>query len=69
MLRDPKLGLTRKEINLLLSSVDVDGDGQVSFAEFVPLCFDILVEQIADHIVSSEALQVRMEAITLNPKP
>ena len=39
---------TRKEINLLLGEVDENNDGMVSYDEFVPLCFNILVERFKD---------------------
>lgn len=56
-LKSSELGLTRKEINLLLSTVDVDGDGKVSYAEFMPLCFNILVERFKDDVLAEAALQ------------
>lgn len=55
-LRSADLGLTRKEINALLSKVDGDGDGCVSYAEFVPIAFAVLVERLADDVATSSAL-------------
>jgi Ca2+-binding EF-hand superfamily protein len=43
-LKDANLGFTKKEINVLMSEVDVDGDGIVTYEEFAPLAFQILVE-------------------------
>lgn len=43
-LRSSGLGLTRKEINVLLHEVDENDDGEVSYAEFLPICFQLLVE-------------------------
>jgi len=51
-----ELGLTRKDINLLLFSVDVNGDGMVSYNEFIPVCFQVLVERFKDEIVVSDIL-------------
>lgn len=44
-LKSAELGLSKKEINLLLSEVDFNDDGVVEYAEFVPVCFEILVER------------------------
>ena len=43
-LKSAELGLTRKEINTLMAEADLNDDGKVAFEEFVPLCFDLLVE-------------------------
>jgi len=56
-LQSSELGLTRKEINLLLSECDSDGNGNISYSEFVPLCFNILVERFKDQAMSNQALQ------------
>jgi len=56
-LKSAELGLSRKEINLLLSECDVDGDGKISYAEFMPLCFNILVERFKDEVLTEAALQ------------
>lgn len=39
------MGLTRKEVNAILSEVDENHDGEVSYEEFIPICFNILVER------------------------
>ena len=44
-LKAAELGLTRKEVNAILSEVDENQDGNVSYTEFMPLCFNILVER------------------------
>jgi Ca2+-binding EF-hand superfamily protein len=56
-LKSADLGLTRKDINLLLSEADLDGDGKISYNEFIPICFNILVERFKDQVLHSEALQ------------
>ena len=50
-IREADLGLTRKEINALMQEVDADGDGMVTYDEFVPLCFDMLVELLKDELL------------------
>lgn len=40
-LKAAELGLTRKDINLILSHIDVDRDGLVSYEEFIPVCFQV----------------------------
>lgn len=47
-LRRLDLGLTRKEITFVMSECDANQDGLISYQEFVPLCFDLLVELIKD---------------------
>jgi len=37
--------------------VDQDGDGNISYAEFMPLCFNILVERFKDDVLAEAALQ------------
>lgn len=40
-LKAAKLGLTRKDINLIMSTVDANKDGSISYEEFVPICFQV----------------------------
>jgi len=56
-LKAAELGLTRKEVNAILSEVDENNDGQVSYAEFMPLCFNILVERFKDEVLNNQVLQ------------
>lgn len=53
-LKAAELGLTRKDINLVLTHVDVDQDGLVSYEEFIPVCFQVLVERFKDEIVVND---------------
>ncbi|GFR51432.1 hypothetical protein Agub_g13721 [Astrephomene gubernaculifera] len=55
-LKAAELGLTRKDINLILSHIDVDRDGLVSYEEFIPVCFQVLVERFKDEIVANDIL-------------
>lgn len=55
-LKASKLGFTRKEVNLLLSAVDENDDGTISYEEFVPICFVVLVERRAEMLAEEEAL-------------
>ncbi|MEW5305686.1 MAG: hypothetical protein WDW36_008209 [Sanguina aurantia] len=50
------VGFTRKDINLVMSQVDVDDDGLISYQEFVPLCFQILVERFKDELLTNQVL-------------
>jgi Ca2+-binding EF-hand superfamily protein len=52
-LRGADLGLTRTEINLIMGSIDADEDGTISYSEFVPLCYSLLVETLRDEIEST----------------
>jgi len=49
-INDASLGLTRREINLLMAEADEDDDGKISYEEFVPLCFDLLLKNLQDDI-------------------
>jgi len=49
-INDASLGLTRREINLLMAEADEDSDGKISYEEFVPLCFDLLLKNLQDDI-------------------
>ena len=42
------LGFTKKEINVMMTEVDLDGDGKITYEEFVPLCFSMLADMMAD---------------------
>jgi len=53
-IKEADLGFTRKEVNTLMHSVDLSNDGEVSYAEFVPLCFSLLVE-----IMKTELMQAQ----------
>uniref|UniRef100_A0A7S0RF79 EF-hand domain-containing protein n=1 Tax=Chlamydomonas leiostraca TaxID=1034604 RepID=A0A7S0RF79_9CHLO len=55
-LKAAELGLTRKDINLILSRIDADRNGLVSYEEFIPVCFQVLVERFKDEIVVSDIL-------------
>ena len=54
-LKSAEIGLTKKEINLLLSEVDFNDDGVIEYAEFVPLCFVILVERATNKQMENAA--------------
>jgi len=46
-MKNADLGLTRQEINALMSEIDVDGDGNISIDEFDGIFFEMLVEIIS----------------------
>jgi len=56
-LKSSDLGLTRKEINMLLSEADENADGVIEYEEFAPLCFRILVEKFKEDYLQTKALQ------------
>lgn len=43
-IRDADVGLTRKEANVLMHMADTNQDGSISYEEFIPLCFKLLLE-------------------------
>jgi hypothetical protein len=49
-LKSSSLGLTRREINVLMSEADDNGDGVISYAEFAPVCFMVLSDMLAKQI-------------------
>jgi Ca2+-binding EF-hand superfamily protein len=53
-IRQLDFGLTTKEINFVMSQVDTNQDGMVSYEEFVPFATDLLVQIVADKILESE---------------
>jgi len=46
----PELGLSRKELNHLLSELKVDDANAVQYTTFVPLCFDILHQRLSEDL-------------------
>jgi Ca2+-binding EF-hand superfamily protein len=48
------LGLTRREINTVMFQVDQDGDGGVSYREFVPFAFDLLQKLTSLRLLEAE---------------
>lgn len=53
-LKQAKLGLTRKEINLIMFQVDTNHDAQITYDEFAPVCFQVLLERFKDEIVAND---------------
>merc|ERR1719313_2575167 len=53
-IRQLDFGLTRKEILYMLSQVDTNQDGLVSYEEFVPCAINILIQIVKDKILESE---------------
>lgn len=65
-IREADLGLTRKEVNVLMHSVDVDVSGTITYDEFAPLCFDILVEILKDELLQAQRNPTEMEQYLLS---
>jgi Ca2+-binding EF-hand superfamily protein len=59
-LRDTDLGFTKKEINIMLSEVDANGDGIITYDEFAPLAFDILVELMSKEFLSAPTDELQL---------
>merc|ERR1719198_1556040 len=59
--KDADIGLTRKEINILMHQCDVDGDGQIAYEEFVPLCFEMLTEILKDEMLQEKRSPSELE--------
>lgn len=51
-IQDCELGFTRKEINVLMSEVDLDGDGHVTYEEFAPMCYNMLVTMVSKDLLT-----------------
>jgi len=49
-INDASLNLSRREVNLLMAEADGDDKGKISYEEFVPLCFDLLLKNLQDDI-------------------
>lgn len=49
-----ELGLTRREINVLMFQVDLDGDGNINYQEFVPFAFEILQKLVSMRLLETE---------------
>jgi Ca2+-binding EF-hand superfamily protein len=65
-IKDANLGLSRKEVNTLMHAVDVDLSGTISYAEFGPLCFDILVEILKDELLQAQRNPSELEDYILS---
>jgi len=54
--------LDDSELNFLLYNLDTDGNGQLSFAEFLPMAFDMLVTVVIDmHDFEEQMVEEEME--------
>ena len=61
-IKEADLGLTRREINGLMTQVDVDGSGYVEYSEFAPLCFEILTKILREELVDALRPPTELEA-------
>ena len=64
--QDADIGLTKKEINILMHQCDVDGDGHISYEEFVPLFFEMLTEILKDELLMEKRQPSELEAFLLD---
>lgn len=58
-LKSAELGLTRRDINLLLSQIDVNEDGVITYDEFVPLCREVLVERFKEELMTNDIMNTQ----------
>jgi len=65
-IREADIGLTRKEINVLMHSLDANMDGVIDYQEFAPLCFDLLVEILKDELLQAQRNPSELEVYLLN---
>ncbi|CAN0314494.1 unnamed protein product [Ectocarpus sp. 12 AP-2014] len=49
-LKESGLGFTRRELNLVLTLIDENGDGVIDYQEFLPVCFSMIVEILSDKV-------------------
>jgi Ca2+-binding EF-hand superfamily protein len=64
-MQDADIGLTKKEITALMYSCDADGDGTISYTEFVPLCFELLIEIFSQEILKDRRPPSELESFLL----
>ena len=57
------MGLTRKDINLMLSECDVNQDGAIEYKEFVPVALELLTQRLMMDLVSDAVWQSEDELI------
>jgi len=55
------LGLTEDVIELLMTKVDANADNLISYEEFAPLCYEILVEVVSKELDDNDAEQAAVE--------
>lgn len=56
------LGLTRTDLNLLLSLVEVDRENQVAYRRSVPECIQLLMNEHED-VVHSQKVRTRVHIL------
>ena len=54
---DSDIGLSRKDINIILTEADLDGNEDIGYEEFIPVCFNVLVERFKIEIVQNQVCQ------------
>lgn len=66
-LKAEKLGLSRKEINSLMARIDENGDGNIQYEEFAPLCFELLLQRFKRSLYeqqrNSDELKIYLEEL------
>jgi len=61
-LQDAHIGLTRREINFLLTQADFNEDSLISYKEFLPICFRLLTEIMKEEIANEVKTPSNLEA-------
>ena len=55
--------LTKKEVNMIFASVDVNADGTISYAEFVPLMYDWMISALKNGFTARDASMLEKYSI------
>ena len=55
-LLDSEIGLSRRDINVILTEADIDGNEQIGYEEFIPVCFNVLIERFKMEIIQNQNL-------------
>eukprot|EP00948_MAST-09A_sp_MAST-9A-sp1_P003997 g3997.t1 len=65
-LTESKIGLTKKEVQALLTEIDINNDGEVSYSEFAPLAYEIILELTADQMSGSTETAAELKGFLMD---